>query len=398
MKRTPLVLVLGALTALGPLSIDMYLPSLPAMQQDLGTSASLTQLTLAAYFAGLGLGQLVYGPLSDRYGRKRPLYAGLVIYVLASVACAVSPTVHALIALRFAQALGGAAGQVVTRAVVRDLHVGAAAARMLAMLMLVMGVAPILAPLLGGWVLLVAGWRAIFAVLALLGFACLVLMIVALPETATSRAERLDFVLIRDNLKLIVRDRGFVAYTLTGAFSQAGMFAYISGSPFVFIEIFHVSPQAYGWIFGANAVGLIAGTQVNHRLLARRSPTSILAASTVGMSALALVLVAVAVSGWGGLPGMAGSLFLCVASIGFIGSNAVALAMDDQGARAGLASAVLGATQFAIAAAASSLVGILNDGTARPMAAVIAACAFASWVASKVARGRPAGAAASTSA
>lgn len=382
-RRIPLVLVLGSLTALGPLSIDMYLPSLPALQRDLGTTASLTQLTLAAYFAGLGLGQLVYGPLSDRFGRKRPLYAGLAIYVLASIACAASPSVHALIALRFAQALGGAAGQVVTRAVVRDLHVGAAAARMLAMLMLVMGVAPILAPLLGGWVLLVAGWRAIFGVLAAFGLACLVTMVVALPETATTRVPSLDLGGIRRSIGLILRDRGFVANTLAGAFAQAGMFAYISGSPFVLIEIFHVSPQAYGWLFGANAVGLIAASQVNHRMLARTPPASMLAGSTVAITAVGAVLLGIALAAWGGLPAMAIALFAFVTCIGFIGSNATALAMEDQGARAGLASAVLGAAQFAVAATASSMVGLLNDGTARPMAGIMAACGGASMIASR---------------
>lgn len=380
-----LALILGALTALGPLSIDMYLPSLPTIQRELGTTASLTQLTLAAYFAGLGLGQLAYGPLTDRFGRKRPLYAGLAIYVLASAACALSPSVHVLIALRFLQAVGGAAGQVVTRAVVRDLYSGAPAAQLLSRLMLVMGVAPILAPLLGGWVLLFAGWRALFALLAALGLGCLALMLFMLPETAAARAPRIEVAVIGRHLRELARDRAFRAYTLTGAFATAGMFAYISGSPFVFIELFHVSPQAYGWIFGSNAFGLIVGSQLNHRLLGRRLPAQILAGSTAVICAAGAVLVAVAVSGRGGLPAVIAPLFVFVASIGFIGSNATALAMEEQGSRAGLASAALGSTQFLIAAGASSLVGALNDGSARPMAAVMAACGVAAWVASKVA-------------
>jgi DHA1 family bicyclomycin/chloramphenicol resistance-like MFS transporter len=375
-----IVLVLGALIALGPLSIDMYLPSLPVMQRELHTSASLTQLTLAVYFAGLGLGQLVYGPLTDRFGRKPPLYAGLAVYVLASIACALAPSVHALVALRFAQALGGAAGQVISRAVVRDLHVGAKAARMLAMLTLVMGIAPIVAPLVGGWILLVAGWRAIFAALAALGLGTLVLMIVSLPETATTRSQRIDLGMIRANLREIMRDRSFVAFTLAGAFAQAGMFAYISGSPFVFIELFHVSPQAYGWIFGANAFGLIAASQVNHWLLERRTPARLLVWSSMAIAAIGMALLVVAMTGLGGLPSILASLFAYITSVGLIGSNAVALAMDGQGARAGLASAVLGFLQFAIAAVASSLVGVLNDGSARPMGGVMAACAVACWL------------------
>ncbi|KYF90911.1 MFS transporter [Sorangium cellulosum] len=387
-RKSPgfLALILGALTALGPLSIDMYLPSLPTLQRDLGTTASAVQLTLAVYFAGLGLGQLAYGPLTDRFGRKRPLYVGLALYVLASIGCALAPSVQALIALRFLQAVGGAAGQVVTRAVVRDLYGGAAAARLLSLLMLVMGAAPILAPTLGGWLLLVAGWRVIFAVLATLGLGCLALMAAALPETAVERTKRLDVRVIGAHLRELARDHAFVAYTLTGAFGQAGMFAYISGSPFVLIELFHVSPQHYGWIFGANAFGLIASAQVNHRLLARRSPAWLLARATAATTAVGAVLLAVGISGWGGIAAVVGTLFAFVASIGFIGSNATALAMDGQGARAGLASAALGSIQFAIAAGASSLVGVLNDGSMRPMAAIMAACGAASWVAGAAAR------------
>ncbi|WP_437810502.1 multidrug effflux MFS transporter [Sorangium sp. So ce1078] len=387
-RRSPgfLALILGALTALGPLSIDMYLPSLPTLQRELGTTASAVQLTLAVYFAGLGLGQLAYGPLTDRFGRKRPLYAGLALYVLASIGCALAPNVQSLIALRFLQAVGGAAGQVVTRAVVRDLYAGAAAARVLSLLMLVMGAAPILAPTLGGWMLLVAGWRVIFALLAALGLGCLALMAAALPETAATRTERLDLRAIGAHLRAIGRDHAFVAYTLTGAFGQAAMFAYISGSPFVLIDLFHVSPQHYGWIFGANAFGLIAGAQLNHRLLARRSPAWLLARATAATTAVGAVLLAVAVSRWGGLPAVVGSLFAFVASLGFINANATALAMDGQGARAGLASAALGSIQFAIAACASSLVGLLNDGSVRPMAAVMAACSAASWLAGAAAR------------
>ncbi|APR85774.1 Multidrug resistance transporter, Bcr/CflA family protein [Minicystis rosea] len=200
-----------------------------------------------------------------------------------------------------------------------------------------------------------------------------------LPETAQTRTPRLDVGAIGGGLRSILRDRGFLAFTMTGAFSQAGMFAYISGSPFVLIELFHVAPQKYGLIFGTNAFGLIAGSQINHRLLTRYSPGQILARATMSLTAAGLLLLAVAVSGWGGLWGIVVALFLFLANLGFIGSNAIALAMDKQGARAGLASAALGALQFAVSAGGSSLVGVLNDGSARPMAAVMAVCAVASW-------------------
>ena len=380
-----LALILGALAALGPLTIDMYLPSLPSIERDLGTTASMTQLTLAAYFAGLGIGQLGYGPLTDRFGRKRPLYFGLALYVLASAGCALAPNVQALIALRFLQALGGAAGPVVMRAVVRDLYVGAAAARLLSMLILVMGAAPILAPLLGGFTLTVAGWRTIFVVLTVLGAACLALMATTLPETAKTRTH-IEVRTLARNIRALFGHRSFVAHTLTGAFSQAGMFAYISGSPFVLIELFHVSPQRYGWFFGANAFGFIAASQVNHRLLASRAPGALLARGTVATALCGALLVALAVSGAGGLPAVAAALFVFLVSLGFIGPNATALAMEEQGARAGLASAVLGSLQFGIAALASSLVGLLNDGSMRPMAGVMAACGAASFLAGRVAR------------
>ncbi|HVK66644.1 MAG TPA: Bcr/CflA family multidrug efflux MFS transporter [Polyangium sp.] len=380
-----LALILGALAALGPLSIDMYLPSLPSIERDLGTTASSVQLTLAAYFAGLGIGQLAYGPVTDRFGRKRPLYFGLALYVLASAGCALAPNVETLITLRFLQALGGAAGPVIMRAVVRDLYVGPAAARLLSMLILVMGAAPILAPLLGGLTLALAGWRTIFAVLTFLGAACLALMATTLPETSTTRIT-IELGTLARNVRALLGHRAFVAHTLTGAFSQAGMFAYISGSPFVLIDLFHVSPQRYGWFFGANALGFIASSQVNHRLLARFAPGRLLERGTVMLAVMGAILVAIAVTGAGGLPAVAVSLFGFMSCLGYIGPNATALAMEEQGSRAGIASAVLGSLQFGIAAFASSLVGLLNDGSMRPMAGVMAACGVACFVVGRVAR------------
>lgn len=380
-----LVLVLGTMTALGPFTIDMYLPSLPAIERELHASPSLVQMTLGTYFVGLSLGQLLYGPLSDRFGRRRPLQAGLALYVVASLGCAFAPSIEALIGLRFVQALGGAAGQVITRAVVRDLHVGAAAARMLAMLMLVMGVAPMIAPLVGGAILVVASFRAIFVVLTAIGLVCLGLALVALPETSRTQTP-LRVRALAQGFAEVMRDRSFLAHALTQGFAWAGMFAYIAGSPFVLIELHGISPQHYGWIFGANAFALVAGSQVAHRLLARRSPSAIVGAATAALFAAGAVLLAIAWLGAFGVYGICAGLFLYLATIGFIGPTAAALAMDEQGARAGLASALLGALQLGLAALASAFVGALFDGTARPMVMVMAGCALLAFVCGRGAR------------
>ncbi|MFY0527475.1 Bcr/CflA family multidrug efflux MFS transporter [Archangium gephyra] len=378
-RRALLLFVLGTLTAFGPLSIDMYLPSLPSIQEDLGTSASLVQLTLAAFMAGLGMGQFMYGPLSDRFGRRRPLIAGIVLYILASAACVFAPSAHWLIALRFLQALGGAAGAVIARAIVRDLYSGREIARVLSLLMLIMGAAPILAPLLGGQVLQVAGWRAIFGVLAVLGLVALVLTLVAIPGVSP-HTRRPGASSLGTNLRVLFSDRRFLTATFAGGFAQSGMFAYISGSPFVFMDVLHVSPERFAWLFAANAFGLIGASQLNRRLLARRSPERITVWASLFMVLMGATLLVLAVSGLGRVYTLAPALFLFISSIGFVTPNAAALALEDHGARAGVASAVLGSLQFAVSAAASACVGLLNDGSMLPMAAVMAICAGACCV------------------
>jgi DHA1 family bicyclomycin/chloramphenicol resistance-like MFS transporter len=375
-----LTIVLGALTAFGALSIDMYLPSFPTIQGDLATSATAVQLTLAAFMAGLGLGQLAYGPLSDRLGRRRPLIAGIVLYILASAACAFAPSIEWLIALRFLQAMGGACGPVIARAVVRDLYQGREVARVLSLLMLVMGAAPILAPMLGGWVLALAGWRAIFAVLAVIGVVALVFSVKVIPRTTPHAGHSGRSSTLGTNIRAVLRDRRFVVATLAGGFSQSGMFAYISGSPFVFMEIHHVPPDRFAWLFGLNAFGLIAASQINRRLLSRFSPARIAFAAALVMVLAGAVLVGMAVTGAGSVLTLAPTLFLFIASLGFVGPNMTAVALEEHGARAGVASALLGGVQFATSAAASSLVGLLNDGSMRSMAGVMGACALTTCV------------------
>jgi DHA1 family bicyclomycin/chloramphenicol resistance-like MFS transporter len=372
-----LELLLGVLTAFAPLSIDMYLPAFPAIGQDLGASPADVELTLASFFVGLACGQITTGPLIDRFGRTRPLYAGLMLYVAGSLGCALSSSISMLIAFRAVQAFGGAVGIVVARAVVRDLHSGAAAARMLSRLVLVMGVAPILAPLFGGLMLQVFGWRAIFSVLAGIGTVTLAAVVVALPETAPphTRSPRLTL-----PIGAVLRAPDFLGYALTVAFAQAAMFAYISGASFVFITLHGIPAQMFGWFFGANAAGLVVSSQVNHRLLARIPPARILSrASRVAVIA-GLLLIAAAATNIGGIWSIAAALFLFVSSLGFIVPNATALAMEHQVGRVGMASAVLGTVLYAIAATGSWTVSAAHSGTALPMALTVAAFSSAALV------------------
>ncbi len=373
-----LELLLGGLAAVGPLSIDMYLPALPDIGADLGAPTSAVQLSLASFFVGFAVAQLIAGPLVDRHGRRRPLVIALGLYIVASLGCAAAPSIEWLIACRLLQGLAGSMAVVVPRAVVRDLHSGAAAVHMLSRLMLVMGVAPIVAPLLGSWVLASLGWRAIFVVLAGFGALTLYACVRLLPETGRPRDPSIT---LGAQLRVLTREPDFLAYTLCGGFSSAGMFAYISGSAFVFIEVHHADPSLYGYIFGANAFGLIAASQLNRVLVGRFTATQVLGAATSLAALAALAVLAVAYTGAGGLWGIAGALFLFLSTLGILGPNSTALALERHGERAGLASAVLGASQFMIAACAAGAVSALHDDrTAVPMALVVAVAACMSWL------------------
>lgn len=373
--------VLGALTAFGPLTIDMYLPALPTIQRELATSAAATQRTLSAYFIGLALAQLAYGPLSDRFGRRRPLFFGLSLYAASSLGAALAPSITMLAAMRGLQAVGGAAGMVVTRAVIRDLYSGPAAASALSTLILIMGAAPILAPILGGVVLDVSGWRAIFVFLATCGVLGVVGVAAILPETGTpSRTSGV----VRTYVELL-RDGSFVGYTLAGGFGNAGLFAYIAAYPFVVIELHHVSSRAFGFWFGANAMAYIAVSQLNRLLLRRFSPRKLLAASTVLATTFSLACLLVA---RGGLLPIAICTFLFVGSLAIGGPNATALAMEGQPLRAGAASALLGTLQFSIAATASFVVGVFTERSAAPMAKVLVVCSILAFAAQLIASRR----------
>lgn len=370
----PLLLILGALTAFGPLAIDLYLPAFPALAETFGTDVEHVQLSLASYFIGLALGQLIYGPLVDRFGRRRPLLLGVGLFCLGSLACSLATSLEALVIARFVQALGGCGGLVASRTVVRDLCDPTTTAKVFSQLVLVMGLAPILAPALGGLLLGVFGWPSIFLLLAVFSAVCGLAVARWLPETYPAGLAPRPIRHALPQYRRLFGDRQFLGHSLVGGFAMAGMFAYIAGSPFVFIELYGVSPQHYGWLFGANAAGFILLAQVNARLLRLAAPRVWLG-RWVGFYALAgLALLLVAASRPEALWPLMLPLFCCIASLGCIMPNATACAMARQGENAGSASALLGSLQFGLAALASSAVGWLHDGSAVPLAAVIAGC------------------------
>lgn len=365
------------MTAFAPLSIDMYLPALPALSTSFGTGASEVQLTLSSFFLGLALGQATVGPLSDALGRRRPLLVGLAIYTLASLLCAAAPTISTLVAFRFVQGFAGAAGIVIARAIVRDLHTGVAAAQFLSVLMLVSGLAPILAPVIGGQLLLVSPWQGVFLFLAAFSGMLLVVVGSSLRETLPPEMRQTEG--LRGTLatfRSLLSDRAFLGYALACGLAIAAVFCYISGASFVFQEIYGASPQTFSFIFGLNAVGLVAAGQVNGRLVRRVEPLRLLAAGLVTSTIGGLILLAVVASGdVGASLGLAGflvPLFVVVAPIGFIMPNATVLALAGSPKTAGSASALLGLMQFGLGAFVAPLVGLGGSGTALPMAFAMA--------------------------
>ena len=373
-------LILSALVAFAPMSIDMYLPALPALERFFATDTASVQHTLAAFFLGLTVGQLLYGPIADKYGRKPPLYFGLSLYVAACAACALAPTIGSLIGLRFLQALSGCAGMVVARAVVRDLYDRQESARVFSILLMVMGIAPIVAPLAGGYLLTWFGWRSIFWVLALFGVACLVAVKVGLPETIPHDQPRIALSKAMGNYAALLADRCYLGYALSGGFGQAGMFAYISGSPFVIIDLYGVPAHYYGWLFGLNATGIVAFTQLNRRVLLRYDADRVLDFGNLAGFVMCVLLLIMAWSNAAGLVGILVPLFFVVSLRGLTFPNASAGAMAPFPEKAGSASALLGSVQFAIAAVASAAVGVFHNGTAVPMAAVVGTCGFLAFI------------------
>ncbi len=359
----------------------MYLPALPTIAAEFGTTTAAVQQTLSAFFVGLALGQLFYGPISDRLGRRAPLLFGCAMYTVVSIGCAFAPSVAGLLGLRFLQALGSSAGMVIGRSVVRDRFDERESARMYSLLVLVMGIAPITAPLIGGQLLVAFGWRSVFFVLAAFGLLCFTMVWFGLEESLPGERRTREGLghALRSYAGLLTDGR-YMGFALAGGLASAAMFAYISGSPFVFIELNGVPPEQFGFLFGINAFGLIATSQLNRRLLESYSSLSLLTAALSVTASAALLLVGVTAAGIGGFPLMLVLLFITIASTGMVGPNAMALAMAPYGRKAGSASALLGATQFMAGALAGALVGLFANGTALPMTGVIALCGVGAWL------------------
>ena len=379
-KKFLLILVLGMITAIGPFSIDMYLPAFGNIAADLHTTVAHVSLSLSSFFIGISIGQFVYGPLLDRFGRKKPLYAGIGLYLIASALCALATSADSLIALRFLQALGGCAGMVASRAMVRDLFDVADNAKVFSMLMLVVGVSPIIAPTLGGYITASLGWHYVFVVLTLMAAVILLAVHFILPE---SRAPDPGYSLkpgaIVSRFVSVIKEPQFYTYAFTGAIAAAGLYAYIAGSPSVFMEIYKVSEKQYGWIFALIAAGLIVSSQVNSFLLQKYKSEQIIRVALFCQSLTGIALFTASTYGWIGLEGTIILAMVFLSCQGFTFPNSSALSMAPFSKNAGSASALMGAIQMGIGAFTSMVVSILSNHTALPMMGVMAACSITSF-------------------
>ncbi|KAB7731139.1 Bcr/CflA family efflux MFS transporter [Rudanella paleaurantiibacter] len=371
-----IILILGTLSTISPFSIDMYLPGFPAIANDLNTTIDKVQFSLTAYFFGIAAGQLLYGPLLDRFGRKMPLYAGLGLYLLASVGCAFTHSIEMLVLMRLLQALGGCVGMVAAQALVRDLFPVSNIAQVFSLLTLVIAVSPMIAPTVGGYATVAFGWHSIFLILAGITVLILVAVYYALPNgrpADPSISLRPQAVL--GNFFTVLRQPQFMTYAFAGGLSTASSFAYIAGSPDVFMNLYHVSEQQYGWIFAFLAIAVLAPNQLNHVLLKRFSNEQIVHTTLIYQSAVGLIMVFGSWAGWFGLTGLLGMLFLFLLGQGLVGPNSSALSMMPFARHAGSAAALMGSLRMGFGALVSAIVSLMHNGTALPMIGMMTFCA-----------------------
>ncbi|QJD97615.1 multidrug effflux MFS transporter [Mucilaginibacter robiniae] len=368
-----LILLLGTLSTLGPFSIDMYLPGFPAIAKYLHTSVAEVSLSLSSFFVGISAGQLLYGPLLDRFGRKKPLLIGLVLYIIASVGCISAKTIEMLIALRFLQAIGSCAAAVASVAMVRDLFPVKDNAKVFALLMLVVGASPMIAPTVGGYVTAAFGWQWVFIILAVIAVLILVSVVVSLPDSyQPDPTFSLKPGPILKNFQSVIIEPQFYTYAIAGAMAFSGLFAYVSGSPLVFMDVFRVNGKVYGWIFALLSVGFIGSSQVNNLLLKKYDSERILPVAFLMQMIVSAIFFAGASLGWFGLYGTIVMLFLFLSCLGIINPNASALSIAPFSKNAGTASSLMGAMQLGLGALASAGVSLFNTRSAMPMAAIIA--------------------------
>ncbi|CAN7540176.1 multidrug effflux MFS transporter [Acidovorax sp. LjRoot117] len=363
-----MALILGLLSAIGPFAIDMYLPALPEIGASLGAEVSAVQWSLTAFFVSLGVGQLFYGPISDMVGRKPPLYAGLLLFTLASVGCALATDIETLVALRFVQGLGAAAGMAIPRAVVRDLHTGTEAARLMSLLMLVFSISPLLAPLAGSGVIALTGWRGVFWAVAVAAVAGLVLVSQGLQETRPA-ADRLESSLgsALAGYALLLRDWHYLGLVFIGGCSMAGFFVYLAGSPFVLINHYGLTPVQYSLAFSVNAAAFFAAAQFNAQLGRRFGLVNTVKAAVTGAGVIMVALLAYYLAGGDQLAVLLGLYFFASALMGLVIPTTSVLALEEHGAIAGTASALLGTLQMLIGAVAMGVVGLFATGKPLPM-------------------------------
>lgn len=376
-----LILVLGSLTALGPFSIDMYLPGFKAIAKDLQTTDGKVSWSLSSYFIGISAGQLLYGPLLDRFGRKKPLFVGLLVYILASLGCVLVADIDSFIVLRFIQALGSCAATVASIAMVRDLFPVSENAKVFALLMLVLGVSPMIAPTLGGYITVAFGWHAVFIILTGLGLFNLLASWLWLPDSyQPDTTMSLKPKPILNNFLAVIKEPQFYTYALTGALAFAGLFVYITSSPILFMSLFKVKEETYGWIFAFLSIGFIGSSQVNTLLLKTYKSEQLIFAAIIGQVITVIIFLIGSVNGWFGLAETIGFLFLFLCCLGIANPNAAALSLAPFSKNAGSASALMGAMQMGLGAFASACIGFFEQKSAVPMVAIMTATSIIALV------------------
>jgi MFS transporter, DHA1 family, multidrug resistance protein len=374
-----LILILGSLTALTPFSIDMYLPGFPAIAKDLATSASKVSLSLSGFFIGISAGQLLYGPLLDRFGRKKPLYTGLCVYILASIACAFSHSITSLISIRFIQALGSCAATVTSVAMVRDLFPVNENAKVFALLMLVLGASPMIAPTIGGYITAAFGWHAVFIVLTILCVLIFLSCILWLPDGMTpDHALSLKPLPIIRSFLSVLREPSFYTYCFTGGIAFTGLFAYVSGSPVVFMNVYGVDQKTYGWIFAFLSTGFIGSSQLNNLLLKKFSSQQIMQNVLICYAVISILFLLASQMGWLTLPVLIAFLFVLLSCVGIVNPNAASLTLAPFAKNAGTASALMGAIQMGMGFLASVFISLFEKPSATPLALAMAASAILS--------------------